>query len=195
MSDHVISKSTPEVPADSGTPPAPPPGPPRWSRWVAVLALALALLAIALAARSLLHPLKASTTAPVTDRQIAEAKTRACTAYSTVRSAVSLQFHRSAVSLRPGSDLGGDYSAAQAAAANARLSMTFGSAYLLARLDPATPPPLAAAIRSYADHLQDIAMISLAGDANADPAQAAADQAGRLSDAEATAARVADLCK
>jgi hypothetical protein len=152
------------------------------SRWIAVIALAIALVAIALAAWPLLHPLKANITAPpATDQQVADAKARACTAFNTVRSAVSLQTHV---------DPGGDPAAVQAVAANARLAMAAGGSYLLARLDLATPPPVAAAIRSFADDLQDIAMNTLAGATNDDPAQAA-----RLRDVEAVSAQTADLCK
>ena len=161
------------------------------SRWVAVITLAIALIAIALAAWSLLRPVKASTTAPpvtesttappVTDQQIADAKARACTASNTVGTAVSLQTNASP---------GDDPAALDAAAANARLSLVAGVSYLLAHLDPATPPPLAAAIRFYADNLQDIAINQLAGMPNDDPAQAA-----RISNSDAAGARIADLCK
>jgi hypothetical protein len=118
MSHQNTSEPTPEGPADSGapaTPPAPRPGPAGSSRWVAVIALAIALVAVALAGWSLLRPLKASTTAaPATDQQIADAKTRACTAATTAETAVSRQTH---------ADLGRDPAAMQAVAANARLSM------------------------------------------------------------------------
>jgi hypothetical protein len=148
---------------------------------VPVVALAIALIAVAIAAWALLRPPPASTTPQATSQQTAEAKTRACSAYTTVSTAVSLQTH---------ADLGSDPVAVQAVAANARLSMAAGGSYLLARLDPATPPDLAAAMRSFADDLQDIAMNALAGVSNDDPAQAA-----RLHDGEVTRARVADLCK
>ena len=173
MSDHVLSEPTPEVPVDSGAPPTPPK-----SRWVAVIALAVAAIAIGMVGWSLLHPLKASTTA--TDQQTADAAARACAAYNAVRSAVLLQTHAS---------LGDDPAALQAVAANARLSMAAGGSYLLAQLDPATPPPLGVAIRSFADGLQDIAMNALAGMTNDDPAQAA-----RMHDAEMASSRVAGLC-
>jgi len=140
--------------------------------WVTLIALAIALVAVALGAWSLLRPLKAGNTAPpVTDQQIADAKARACTASNTVGTAVSLQTH---------ADLGGDPAAMQAVAANARLSMAAGGSYLLARLDPATPPALAAEIRSFADGLQDIVIHTMAGVSNDDPAQAA-----RLNDGQA----------
>jgi hypothetical protein len=102
-------------------------------------------------------------------------------AYTTVSTAVSLQTH---------ADLGSDSVAVQAVAANARLAMAAGGAEVLAHLDPATPPDLAAAVRSFADGLQDITMNALAGVSNDDPAQAA-----RLRDASAAGARVADLCR
>jgi hypothetical protein len=73
---------------------------------------------------------------------------------------------------------------------NARLSSAVSASYLLDRLDPATPAPLAAAIRSFADNLQDFAINSMAGASGDDPAQAA-----RVSDGEAARTQVADLCK
>jgi len=79
--------------------------------------------------------------------------------------------------------------AVNAVAANARLAMFAGGSYLLARLDPATPEPLAGALRAFANVLQDIAMNSLAGIGNEDPAQAA-----RLREAESLSVRAAELC-
>jgi hypothetical protein len=149
--------------------------------WVAVIALALALIAIAIGAWSLLRPQKARSAGPVTGQQMADAKARACNAFTTVHSAVALQSH---------ADPGSDPVAGEAAAANARLAMVAGGSYLLAHLDPATPPALAAAIGSFANDLQDIAMTALAGVSNDDPAQAA-----RLRDGEAASARTAQLCQ
>jgi hypothetical protein len=160
-----------------------PPGPPRLWRWVVVVALAFALIATALAAWSLLRPAR-TTTAPVTeqpaftDQQVADAKTRVCTAYNIVATAVALQTH---------ADAGNE---PQAAAANARVSTTGGSAYLLAHLDPATPPPLTAEIRSLAGLLQDIALNQMAGVPNDDAAQAA-----RYNDADAAEKRIVELCR
>ncbi len=162
-----------------------PPGPPRSWRLVLIVALAFALLATALAAWSLLRPAR-TTTAPVTeqpsapqftDQQIADARTRACTAYKLVAAAVAVQTH---------ADVGNE---PQAGAANARVSTTGGSAYLLAHLDPATPPPLTTEIRSFAGLLQDIALNQMAGVLNDDPAQAA-----RYNDAGAAEKRIEGLC-
>ena len=47
-------------------------------------------------------------------------------------------------------------------AANARLAMFGGGSYLLAHIDPATPDDLAAAAKSFANGLQDIAVYALA---------------------------------
>ena len=152
---------------------------PKLSRWVAVIASAVAAIAIAMAGWSLLHPLRASNTA--TDPQVTDAAARACAAYNTVRSAVSLQTH---------GDLGPDPVAKQAVAANARLAMATGSSYLLAQLDPNTPGPVAEAVRSFADHLQGVAIFSLNGVSNDDPAQAA-----RLNAAQEDSSKLADLCK
>jgi hypothetical protein len=151
------------------------------SRWIAPAALLIAVIAVAVAVWALLRPPPASTTPPATSQQTADAKGRACTAYNTANAAVSQQTHI---------DLGSDPIAVQAVAVNARLSTAASTSYLLGRLDPATPAPLAAAIRSFADNLQDIAMNVMAGAPDDDPAQAA-----RLRDNEAASARVADLCK
>jgi hypothetical protein len=182
MSHQNTSEPTSDVPADPDAPATPRSSQAALSRRVAVIALAIALIGVALAAWSLLRPLNTSATAPhFTDNQIADAKARACAATDTVRAAVSLQTH---------ADLGGEPAAQQAVAANARLSMTAGGSYLLTRLDPATPAPLAAEIHSFADDLQDIAIHTMAGMSNDDPSQAA-----RLREGQAAAARIADLCK
>lgn len=135
---------------------------------------------MALAGWALLRT-KASTPPPASDQQIADARAQACDASTTVSTAVGLQTH---------GNLGEDPVAMQAVAANARLSMTAGSAYLLARLDPATPEPLASAVTSLANGLQDVAIHTMAGVSNEDPAQAT-----RLSDAERTSTQIADLCR
>jgi hypothetical protein len=153
---------------------------PRPSRSVALIALALSLIAIAFSGWAWLHPHRESTN-PVTDQQAADARARACSAFNLVRNAVSLQTH---------ADPGSDPIAAQAAAANARVALVGGATYLLAHLDPATPPELAASIRSFADQLQDLAMNAMAGVPGGDPVQAA-----RLREEESTSTRLAESCK
>jgi hypothetical protein len=150
------------------------------SRGVGVAALAVALIAGGLAGWSLLRQENAGTAAPATEQQISDGKARACSASNTVVAAVALQTH---------ADLGGDPVAVQAVAANARLAMAAGGPFLIAHLDPATPPPVAGAIRSFADNLQEIAMNTLAGARNDDPAQAV-----RLSEAQTAGTQIANLC-
>jgi hypothetical protein len=169
------------------------------TRWVARAALLVAVIALAGTAWALflpswlptpskvssavtMSPSVSSNAAPqFTDQQVADAKGRACDAFNTVSQALAVQ---------TGVDLGKDQVAMFAKAANARVAMTGGSQYLLARLDPATPAPIAAAIRRYADLLQDIAMHSMAGITGDDPAQAA-----EKGDIDATGPQIVDLCK
>lgn len=161
----------------SRTAPAKPANP---SRWVAPVALVIALLAAGVAGWALLRP--APSAAPqAAPAQSGDAKANACEAYRTVTSAVALQTH---------ADAGTDPAAVQAVAANARLAMAGGATYLLARTGPGTPSELADAINDFAKDLQGIAMNALAGVTNDNPVQA-----DRLRDAEATNTRIAGLCK
>lgn len=150
---------------------------------MAPVGLLVAVIAVALAAWSLLRPTPQPSTetsaAPSSTQE--QAKTSTCKAFSLVTKAVSLQTHE---------DLGPEPVAKEAVAANARLAMFGGGSYLLARLDPATPGDLATATRSFATGLQDIALYALGGASNIDQAQAA-----RLRDAEAASNRAAELCK
>jgi hypothetical protein len=154
---------------------------PLLSRWIAPLALLIAVIAVALAVWALLRPPSVSNAPTPTAAQSADAKGRACAAYTTVRTAVSLQTH---------GDLGPEPVAQAAIAANARLAMSAGSSYLVANTDAGTPADLAAAMRSFAANLADISMNAQAGVRNDDPAQAA-----RLHDGEAINAKIAGLCK
>ena len=190
MSNHATPDPTPENPTPKtrqvhvDTPAQV--EPPRLWRWIVVAALAFALIATALAGWSLLRPARTTTAPPATDQapppftdqQIADAKTRACNAYKLVATAVALQTH---------ADAGNE---PQGGAANARLSTIGGGASLLTRLDPATPPPVTAEIRSFADLLGDIGLNQLAGVLNDDPAQAA-----RYNDAGAAEGRINVLCQ
>ena len=147
------------------------------SRWIAVAALVIALIAAAAAGWALLRPAPSSPT-PSAASQSGDPKANACAAFKTVTSAVSLQSHAD-----PGAEV-------QGVAANARLAMSGGATYLLAHLNPGTPADLADAIRAFATGLQDISMNALAGVANAEPAQA-----DRLRNAETVNTRIAELCK
>jgi hypothetical protein len=106
---------------------------------------------------------------------------RVCNAFDTVSNAVSGQTH---------GDLGPEPVAQEAVAGNARVALVGGGQYLLSRLDAATPPELADAIRSFADDLQDVGMNALAGMANTEP-----DQSARMAHADSTRKQIVDLCK
>ncbi len=150
------------------------------SRWVAPLALVIALIAAAGAGWTLFRPAQESTS-QTAEAPAGDAKANAYSASKTVSTAVTLQTH---------GDAGPEPAGVQGVAANARLAMAGGATYLLARTGPGTPKDLSDAIHSFAAGLQDIAMNALAGVGNEDPAQAA-----RLRDAEATNTRIAELCK
>ena len=77
-----------------------------------------------------------------------------------------------------------------AVAANARLATLGGGDYLLSRLDPATPPELADAVRALANDFQDIGMNQLVGVPNSDPAVAAL-----LGQAQAASDHIALVCR
>jgi hypothetical protein len=184
------SPGDPDQPRERGSSP---------TRWVALAAVLIAVIALAGTAWALFlpswlprpskvsspvttsPPVSSNTSPHFTDQQIADAKSRACGASDTVSRALTVQ---------TGADVGKDPLALLALAANARLVMIGGGQYLLERLDPATPAPLAAAIRTYSDQLQDIGLYAMAGTPNDDPAQAA-----RNRDIQATNAQIADLCK
>ncbi|MCB0948119.1 MAG: hypothetical protein KDB44_02370 [Mycobacterium sp.] len=145
--------------------------------WVAPAALVIAVLAVVLAAVGLVR----SSSGEASTVSAEEAKTQVCGAFDMVRNAVSLQTN---------ADLGKDRVATQAVAANARLATLGGGQFLLNRLDAAAPTELADAVRSFATSLEYIGMGQLAGAVADDPAQAT-----RLNDAQASAERVAELCK
>ena len=116
--------------------------------------------------------------------QRTEAKQKICAAVAVVRRGVSLN-----TNLQPA---GGpeDITGTLAVAANARLSLYDGGQYLLARLDPATPPDLADAVTKFGNLLMDIGAGATAGQQNSEPEQTA-----RLKDADATNATIMELCK
>ena len=83
-----------------------------------------------------------------------------------------------------------DVTGSLAVAANARVALYDGGQYILARLQPDTPPELADAVREFANHLMDIGARSTSGIPNTD-----ADQAARLKEADAANNRITNLCK
>lgn len=149
----------------------------------------LALVAVGLAGWALLRPAPGGSStgsgaaANYSDAQGAEAKAKICAVFDTVRNGVTVNTNLQA----PGGpeDITGNL----AVAANARISLYDGGQYLLARLEPSTPPELADAVRNFANNLMDIGAAATAGALNTDPAQAA-----RLRDADAVNGAVGRLC-
>jgi hypothetical protein len=118
------------------------------------------------------------------DAQRADAKQKICTATDLVRKGVSLN-----TNLQPP---GGpeDVTGSLAVAANARVALYDGGQYLLARLDPATPPELADAVKKFGNLLMDIGAAATSGQQNSVPEQAA-----RLKDADTANTTIMELCK
>src|SRR5215210_7070665 len=148
---------------------------------VSVLALVVAVAAVGLAVWALVKgPSSASESAqPASESESAQSasvftgtasddpKGSVCEAFAVVRNGVHLNTNMQA----PGGPA--DVNGTLAVAANARLSLFSGGQYLLARLQPDTPPELADAIRKFANNLMDIGARSTSGIPNSDPGQAA----------------------
>jgi hypothetical protein len=146
-----------------------------------IISLVVAVAALSVAAWSLY---RSDVGTEYSAEQMANAKTKACTAVDVVRRGVSLN-----TNLMPAGGAA-DITGAQAVAANARVSLNDGGQYLIARLDPATPEMLSAKVREFADNLMDIGANATAGVANDDPAQAQ-----RLKTADDVNASLEELCR
>ena len=155
-----------------------------WGRILIVLALVLAVVAVGLSGWTLYRLSQTGTSSRYTDAERADAKQQICAAADVVRRGVSLN-----TNLQPA---GGpqDVTGTLAVAANARISLSNGGQYLLARLDPATPPELADAVKKFANDLMDIGAAATAGAQNSQP-----DQAARLRDADTVNGTIGDLCR
>lgn len=152
------------------------PGP---ARWLAALATAISLLAAVAAGWALLKP--APVPEPVGNPAAADPRAAACDAFVLVSKGVAIQSRK---------DLGPDPVAREAVAANARLAMAGGAAYLRDIVPSNTPPELAEPLRTFADQLQTISQNYLAGQVNEDPEQAA-----RLTAADDSTKKLIELCK
>ena len=158
----------------------------RWARILLPITLVVAVVAAALAGWSLYRLAQEGTpnSPNYSGAQRADAKTKICAAADVVRKGVSLNTNLQV----PGGPE--DVTGTLAVAANARISLYDGGQYLLARLDPATPPELADAVTNFANLLMDIGAGATAGSQNSEP-----DQAARLKDADAANATITQLCK
>ena len=159
--------------------PAAPPARPGPARWLAALATAISLLAAGTAGWALLRPTPVPE--PVGNPAAADPKATACDAFVLVSQGVAIQTRK---------DLGPEPAAREAVAANARLAMAGGAAYLRDTVASNTPPELAEPLRTFADQLQTISQYYLAGQVNDDP-----DQAARLTAADETTKKLIELCK
>jgi len=160
------------------------------SRWLLPATLLIAMTALGVGLWARLQPAPAATnSAHFTDQQVADAKSRACGAFNAVHAALTNTL-QNAMSVQNNPGLRSGTGAVHAASADARLAMAEGATYLLSRLDPATPAPLATEIHSLAGNLRDIVMNGLGGVSGNDPAQAA-----RFHESDAQSAHIAYLCK
>ena len=155
--------------------------------WLTLVAMALAVVAIGLSGLALLKPVLTGsdsvTQENYSDAQRADAKSKTCLAFDTVRRGVT---RNTSVEVPGGPD---DFGGTLAAAANARISLYVGGQYLLARVQPATATDLAGAVRGFANNLMDIGAAATAGAQNGDPEQAA-----RLRTADADNTKIAQMC-
>jgi hypothetical protein len=140
----------PEVEASPQTPlPSP-----RWwrsSRWAAFAALAIAVIATAVAIAGWFRSPPQSASPAFTDQQIAQAKTNVCSAYTAVHQGVVKNTHLA--DPNPHDPVG-----QLAIAANARLALLGGGAYLRDRVaaQPATPADLAQAVNSMGTTIEQL---------------------------------------
>lgn len=151
-------------PQPSAWPSAPPPTRGQPSRWLGLVSLGIALLAIGVALGAWLRPLPKNEPPPAatyTSQQVADAKAKVCAAYAKVHRALVLSADRSGDS---------DPTAALAIATSGRQVLDAGSRYLLTKLSdlPATPPELGTAIRKLAASYQELTIGYLDGLTNSD---------------------------
>jgi hypothetical protein len=155
--------------------------------WIAPLALVISLLAAGAAGWTLARPAPHAN-APQADAPniSSDPKGQVCSAFSTVGAAV---YRYTNVTLP--ADLGPALPAAQEAiAANARLAMAGGSAYLLRNLPPNAAADLSSEVRDFAGTLDTIAMKLLAGVPDTDP-----ELKNLLKSADDANKKIAELCK
>jgi hypothetical protein len=135
---------------------------PRWwksPRWQTLAALVIAVIAAALAIAAWLRPTHEGAAGAYP--QSGDAKTNLCSAYAVVHQGVVSNTHLA----NPG---GNDPTGQLAVAANARLALLGGGAYLRDRLaaNPGAPADLAKALSSMATTIEQLGVNYLAGAPN-----------------------------
>lgn len=148
MSDTQLTESEVE------TKPKKPLPSPRWwrsSRWPPFVALVIAVIATAVAIAAWFRPAPQSASPAFTDQQTAQAQTNVCSAYAAVRQGVLKNTHLAVPN--PNDQVG-----QLAIAANARLALLGGGAYLRDRVaaQPATPADLARAVNSMGTTIEQL---------------------------------------
>lgn len=126
-------------------------------RLLTLTALVVALIAVAVAVAGWLRPTGTTSPPTFTDEQVADAKTKICTAFINVRQAVIANTNQA-------NPVEGDPIGELAVASNARLALYSGGGYLrdhLAR-EPATSADLTVAVNSMANTLEDLSISYLA---------------------------------
>jgi hypothetical protein len=156
---------------------------PATGRWMAPVALLLSVLAAATAGWSLLKP--APTPQPpgifAGNPSATDPKAEACRVAELVAEGVARQSR---------ADLGPEPVALETVAANTRLAMAGGAAYLREATPSNTPAELAAPMETLARQLQDIAQHFFIGQSSAVP-----EQAERLKAATETTTTIAESCR
>lgn len=153
-------------------------------RPVTVIALLVAFIALGVAGWLTRYPdtFRPSEQSFTADQQT-QAKTTACQAFSTVSKGVFENTNR------PNPGAPEDVAGSMAVVANAKIALFDGGQYLLARVDPATPADLAAAMKRFGDALLDIGAAANAGVLDNDQSQAT-----RFTDADAVNGQIKALC-
>lgn len=156
---------------------------PAPGRWMAPVALALSLLAAGGAGWALLKPTPTPEPPGIFagNPTAADPKAEACKVAELVAEGVALQ---------SSANLGPEPVALETVAANTRLAMAGGAAYLREATPSNTPADLAEPIAALAGQLQGIAQHFFVGQTSAVP-----EQADRLKAAAETTTKLAGLCK
>lgn len=157
-------------------------------RWLAPAALLLSALATGISVWALAKPAPAPVPVPTPvpamfagNPAAAEPKAEACKVASLVADGVALQSR---------ADLGPEPVALDTVAANTRLAMAGGAAYLRDFTPSNTPAELAGPIATLANQLQDIAQHFFVGQSGSEPEQGA-----RMNAATETTKQLVELCK
>jgi hypothetical protein len=137
-------------------------------RTLSVVALLVAFVALGLGGWLTLYPntFRAAPAETFTAEQRDQAKAEACQAYRTVSAGVFENTNRQS----PGPPE--DATAGMVVVANAKIALLEGGQYVRARISPATPTDLAAAMTRFGDSLMAIGAGANAGVLDDDPAQA-----------------------